>query len=477
MLVDSTFEEDPDTGISMEIYRRLNSTQIARASDEDITSNISPSPIKQPSPDSGYNLRERCIKKQKICNEDEDDYESDTSTSRSDESKENLQSIKKKRIQKPPKPTTSIPPTGAYLVMKCANTIKVFKHCNDTPNYTEVLKMPNRHVVLPERLMIDIHFSDSRIYIAYLDNLKREQSFVEVRDLNGRLIYQPRYYDNLIHSIKSDKDLIYLITAKNVIYVHKKRYFNFSSHRIDLQFLQAPLVDLVIKTPSHVTNMVKFHLQLATPHHIVLAEYDALNKLSLNQAFDFRSELKTRQALFKHDLVVILRTSGEGNMSSSKLEIGRILKFPDGRKYFVHERSIKFKYIILQIELGDDYDLILFAYSRYKGRNRFEIGCLNLKTFTPVWATFLIGEHHLNDKISFLAGHLVVSKDSHNHCIMDIRDHTKFCNTCGLRLFSKDPILHETHCGMFRNHELTTNVHLFRPCETDQTSLLSSTLG
>lgn len=344
-----------------------------------------------------------------------------------------------------------------FIISSWLSVIRIYEFDASNERYVEIRRMPRRHISIKRNLITCVHYSDAKLFIGYIGD--ESSAYVEIRSIKGNLLEKPYCYDNVIKSIHSNEDFIFIKTVQNVIYLHKKKCFSFNPYCIDLSFLTPEPIIGINALLARAQGINHLKLIAVTSRHLLILRQDGLS-LSILQSYNFNSnedgEYKIISMHCKDNLIIIHRNSAE----RSKLEFGSLCKARSKKSryedYFVHEQSIAFEYQILQVGLSHD-DAGIFLLGRTK--NEYEIGQMQFSDFRPKWCSRL---HKVNEDSKFIAheGNLAIIQDCQQLYTV-IPSLSQFeCQECHIMHPHQRSTAHDEHPGLFRNLRVRFNAVL-----------------
>lgn len=348
----------------------------------------------------------------------------------------------------------------AFFVIGWLTTIRLFEYDRDKSSYFEVKRIPQRYIALGPELITSVHYDEGRLYYSYLTGT---HSCLEVRDLKGEPICEPFSYDLIVKSIQSDRDYIYINTNKNVIYIHRKDFFEFVSYRVDLGSITLePMIFIGACAQPHKPYMSSIIIS-ATNNQLIVSKYSYLD-IKLWQGYCLDCSFKTVSMIVRDKKIIIHRNAtSQLDTTRTKVEIGRLEKLrgkDHSGKYFIHERTFCFSYSIVQIEKGIEDEIYLFGYTDIDGNRQYEVGIYDIKTQRPVFIRRLFNVSP-DCKILAQKDHILVIKECQQYASLPRNSpQDKICLECGVSMNPEDFDDHERHPGIFRQLKIMINQHL-----------------
>lgn len=305
-----------------------------------------------------------------------------------------------------------------YFMATWLTSLRLFEYHPIKNIYIEAKRIPERYIDIKSNLITCVHHNDSKLYIAYMSNEYNGSAFVEIRDmLTSRLIGQPHHYEQIISSMDSDDEFLYIMTVKGVVHIHNKDYFKLNHYKFDPKHHKIINFRAIIVSLNIFTQL---DLYIATERCFMISTLDALGQ-KVRQIFELDPKYRTISAHFIdggyviiHRSLVEAKNTGE---NLSKLDIGMFTQ-TGRRHYFALERSISFNCDIIQIEVSQDK---VFLFSRTN--SDYQLTCLDPTHFKPLWSTRLEDVDH-NCRIIAQRDHVIIFKGNQEHFIIKMEDIT-----------------------------------------------------
>lgn len=363
--------------------------------------------------------------------------------------------------------------SNSYFLMSWLGVARIFEFDDDAKSYNEVKRIPERYISLSPRIITSLHYSDSKLYIAYLWGQEDEfesggntKPFIEVRDLYGKLIKKPYYYDDIVKSITSRDQFITVVTASNVIHVHRKQDFDLFPLQLDMSSLNCgQIVDVSVRFLSwHCSTSLQ--IVVAVLNGIIVAQYSASTKLVIKQWYTLENDHMTASMIMFQDRIILHRNSPQASTTKAKLscpstiEIGYMKNFKSNNltnDFFIHELSLQFKCQLLDVRLSGNQLFLFGLMEDYLGNESYQLGCLDLKTCRPLWI------EHLNDvdrSCHILVNDrnvILVKKNQEHQCIVIDPQTQVECKDCKFHLLEKAQLNHGNHKSIFVDLKVHVN--------------------
>lgn len=272
----------------------------------------------------------------------------------------------------------------SFVVISWLNAARIFEYEPSQAKYIEVKRIPERYVSLNPQIITCLHHSDSEFYLGYMWGNKNGSNedifkpYIERRDIYGKLLGEPYYYDHVLESIHSDKNFVYVQTKANSIHIHRKALFDCIHYHIDLApILSSPLIGTWIDLPCF-EGYTRLPLVVASTREIILTRYDALEHRIIH-SYQFNDNLDIISIDKVDRLIIITRTSEV----QSSIDFGFINRVGESQDYlFVHEASLTLnKCRVIQTKYHKEN---LYIFGRLSN-DKYELGCLYIPTLNPLW--------------------------------------------------------------------------------------------
>lgn len=362
--------------------------------------------------------------------------------------------------------------SNVYFLMSWLTSVRIFDYDCTNHCYNEITRIPKRYIEISPQIVTSIHFSDSKLYIAYLwgshdekiqNEKERTRPYLEVRDLKGNVLEEPYYYDfdDIVRSINSNEVFIWALTGSNIIHIHRKFAVHLFSRRVDFNSLGCGrIIDASVKSvnPIHGTNL---QILIVTRGELIVAQYDVMNGVTIKQWLNLEKDYLTVAMIQMRDRVLLHRNSSHTAQPDyiSALEIGYLQRFKsDHTDYFILQTSLRFKCRILDVCTSDKLLFLFGLCNEGRSDQHFELGCLDLKSCKPLWV------EHLNavDRDCHILVHdknVILVKGSQEHCCIRIDTKTQEeCQTCQINLLEKAQLTHnENHNNIFKDLRALVN--------------------
>jgi len=343
----------------------------------------------------------------------------------------------------------------SFIVITWLTAARIFEYNPKASSYVEVKRIPNRYIQISPNLITSVHYCDSKFYLAYLwgsneDKVEKTRPYIEIRDICGKLISPRHYLDHVVKSIHSDREFIYVKSNMNIMYVHRKDLFNRIYYTIDFSSIAYdPLITAWIESPTH-QSFTRLPLIAATPVELLVTEFDIFSH-TIRYCFKFEDTLKI-VSIDKYEHYYIIHRNLSTTQDNdeidclSKIDIGAIRASEDLDSYsFTHAYSLCFSYSIIQVRIHGDALYLLGHSLDTDGNDRYEIGCICLRSFKPLWIANLdtIGCH---SQILVHDDNVAIVGDCQR--IVSVKVDTKekaICEQCQLSFARKDDKLNHDH--------------------------------
>lgn len=364
--------------------------------------------------------------------------------------------------------------TNNYFLMSWLGVVRIFEYNNRAERYNEIKRIPERYFSLRPQVITSVHFSESKLYIAYLWGNQETESepetksrpFVEVRDLYGNLLKKRYYYDDIIRSISSSEHFISVITTSNTVHIHRKLDFDLFPIELDFSsFNCGQIVDVFVKFISWHSN-TSIQILIAVPDGIIVAQYSAVTKLIIKQWYTLEKEYATTSMVKLQDRVIFHRTLSHQNTSKpssnclSTIDFGymKTIKTTNSTTdYFIHDLSLRFKCQLLEVRLFDAKLFLFGVLTDELGNESYQLGCLDLKTCNPLWIEELEDADRSCRILVNDSNVVLVKKNQRHHCIkIDLQTQVE-CGSCKFNLLEKAQAKHANHKSIFV--DLTVHVN------------------
>lgn len=322
-----------------------------------------------------------------------------------------------KKIQRP-QICRFIHDSRIFFVTAWLTTSRIFEFHKTKNSYFEAKRIPVRYVDVHRDLITSVHYCDSRLYIAYISRKRSATSYIEVRNLASKKLSKPFYYDQIISSIESDRDFIYIKTINNTVHVHNKAHFELLHHRASFDLITSKAIIDSRAIKLHNKDYTKFEFRTVTESSFIISR-STLFEHNVKQTFNLDPSYKTVSAHFLNDVIILHRNLIEPASSAlprSKIDFG-VLTNIERSGYFAHVKCLSLSREIIQLEIGED-KIFLFGCSA----GRYEIGCLSLTDQRPIWCASLKNVDH-NCKIIVQEDHIILFKSNHEHSVMKVEEH------------------------------------------------------
>lgn len=273
----------------------------------------------------------------------------------------------------------------SFILVAYLGLVKVFEAKRSEVVEVKTINKQNSDIAI--KLITCLHYSDSKIYIAYLwgcDEIDTatDRPYVEVRDIEGNQKGRTKIYDkdSYIDAIQSDQNFIYVMSrnlsaSSTPLFLYRKDAYNSISYTIDLSCLfEQPLVASYFVKSSYKEN-TSLTFVSANTNSILITETDALRQVPIhNFKFNDQYDIISMEKLYK--LYIILRRNKIGR---SKLEL---CYCSSDSKAFIHDTTLDFDCHLIDIKPSNNKLYLLGSKLETKS---YEVGCLDLSTLRPAW--------------------------------------------------------------------------------------------
>jgi len=363
------------------------------------------------------------------------------------------------------------------LVRTWLTTVRIFEYNPKINSYREVKRIPKRYIEMAPNLILSIHHTDEALLVGYLvdnddkhEDSKHKTSYLEFRNLFGKQVHKSYYYDQVVKSIASGGDFVYVLTVDNFVYIHHRANFSFRVFQVDMKLL---IRDKIINVSAKPLGNSSLQLTAITTKSLIVSQYDALCHTVLQNfnldTTDGPAYVTVSSFFLRNDLVIILRrlmdsSLDDGKNSRSKLILGRILKCASEQKknpaeYFVLEATIGFSYHIRQVEHDSGSKVYIFGSPEMNDETpRYELGCIDLEDFKPIWAMPL-NEIDPESQMLVHNDHVVIVCSTRDEFCIRLDDCYKSseCQMCHIKLPGQSVVKHELHSGILRDIKILRN--------------------
>lgn len=363
--------------------------------------------------------------------------------------------------------------SNAFIVISWLAAVRIFEYDPKCEKYNEVKRVTGRKIELSSNFITSLHYDSCRIYIAYLQNIRQHQPYLEVRKLSGELVREPSIFEDVIKLINSDEDYIYFITTKNIVYIHNKKSLKAYNHRIDLRpSTSGSVIGVSVDSDLVEFKGTKLRVVCVTTKELLIVNFDATLEFehSLVHCHKFEGQYKAVSLEKTGQLYIIhLNSVFSEWLEPTKIEFGFTGRTSSESDYFfIHELSFLFKNHIIQVKSFGEH-LYLFG-TTYSTTNEsqsklesYQLGCIYLPSARPLWVKHL---HDVDADCRILAhhNHIVIIKSGQKISSINNKVDERFrCSDCKLNFSSaqdKDHHLREKHENIFTGLYVMKNKHL-----------------
>lgn len=354
-----------------------------------------------------------------------------------------------------------------FIVISFLTAARIFEFSKDS--YHEVKRIPTRFVSISPRLITSIHHVDSKFYIAFLwgsvgDKDVSTRPYIEVRGIDGSLIYGPHYYDMPVQQIYSDRDFVYVRT-RDIVYIHRKDYFSCIHYKCELGLLSRyPIVGTWVDSPQF-GSFTKLPLITASTNEILVINHDVIRP-AVQHCFRYMDDYFIVSIDKLHKYYVVHRNAKQDQkIAVSKIDLGCLCRLEtktQSKCFFALDTTFSFDYKIVQVRVMNE---VIYVLGRKQ--SKYELGSIYTRKLKPFWVTTV--EATKDDECHFLVqdDHIAIVRKNQEIDVIDIaatRDpQSPTCDKCKVRfLTKKDLALHykNKHRGIFKTFTVSRNKFL-----------------
>lgn len=272
--------------------------------------------------------------------------------------------------------------TGEYIILSWLTTARIFRYSDDV--YRETARIPSRYVDISPNIITCLHYSDGKIYLAYLWGKTDRRPYVELRDTAGQTLDDPLLMDeeSAVDMMYSDKDYVYLKTTEGAFHIHRKQFFGIIHYRVDFQnFIGLPIHRTWVENPKF-DSYTRMPLVSACRDQVLVTQYDVLSH-KIRHCYRFDDGYNTVSMAKIGRIYIIHRKLGKNSI----IDLGCTGK-NDGYLVFLHQSRIKFADTssIIQVKVTDKF-IYVFGSSKFDDLKKYEIGCLQFPQPRPLWVS------------------------------------------------------------------------------------------
>lgn len=343
----------------------------------------------------------------------------------------------------------------SFIVVTWLTTARIYEYCSSgISKYVEVKRIPERRVKLSPKLITSLHYDDSKLYLAYLiscekDEKESKKPSLEIRDLKGKLLDRPYFYEETINMISSNHEFVYLMTSSGIAYIHQKNFFSPICYKVVLRpFITSPLTGFRIDS-RYTNNCTKLRLLYTTRDELAVSEYDNYNhRVTHWLRFEAPHEIISIDKV--DQLYIIHRNIPLGDsmrIPQTRIEFG-FIGFTSRTSRFIHELTYSFKNRIIQVKALKE-NLYLFGYAKWGESKKYQLGCIYMPNSKPVWVKYLKG---VDDDCRILAHdtNIVIIRTCQEISCFEVDTNELYqCEKCKLKLATKGDL----DCHIKHGHE------------------------
>lgn len=341
----------------------------------------------------------------------------------------------------------------SFIVVTWLTTARIYEYCSNG-KYVEVKRIPDRSIKLSPKLVTSLHYNDSKLYLAYLiscekDEKESKKPSLEIRDLKGKLLNRPHFYEEPIKMISSNHEFIYLITSSGNAYIHQKDFFSPVCYKVVMRpFISSPLIGFRIDS-RYTNNCTKLRLLYTTRDELAVSEYDNYNH-RVTHWFRFGTPHEIISIDKVDHLYIIHRNIPLGHSTiipQTKIEFG-FTGLTSRTSCFIHELTYSFKNRIIQVQALKE-NLYLFGYAKWGESKKYQLGCIYMPNSKPAWVKYLKG---VDDDCRILAHdtNIVIIKTCQEISCYEVDTNELYqCEKCKLKLTTKGDL----ECHIKNDHE------------------------